>query len=119
MLAFNFSSPHLSLSRFDIFISESPSSRKRNTSAVAIEPPAATQTPVPVVQPPPTKKLRKGYAYELVPVAEVPKNQPAPPKTPENGETRSSFGRVRSNVKKQGYVYDDNDDIVIPGRVLS
>ena len=118
MLAFNFSSPHLSLSRFDISISESPSSRKRNTSAVAIEPPAATQAPVPVVQPPPTKKLRKGYAYELVPVAEVPKNQPAP-KTPENGETRSSFGRVRSNVKKQGYVYDDNDDIVIPGRVLS
>ena len=65
----------------------------------------------PVVAPPPSKKLRKGYAYEAVPINQEPPQpikQVSPPKsksTPKS-ESRSSFGRVRNNTKKSGYVYD-------------
>ena len=91
-------------------------------SSAVLESPTSAPIPAPMVQPPPTKKLRKGYAYELVPVVEAGKAAPPPPvtpKTPENGETRSSFGRVRSTVKKSSeFHYGDADDIVIEGEIF-
>ena len=71
---------------------------------------------------PPAKKLRKGYAYELEPIVPINgEDQPLVPssagkkgpKSQKNtNESRSSFGRERKNVKKTGYVYDENDVII-------
>ena len=71
---------------------------------------------------PPAKKLRKGYTYELQPVVPINgEDQPLVPassagkkgpKNQKNAESRSSFGRERKNVKKTGYVYDENDVII-------
>ena len=74
---------------------------------------------------PPAKKLRKGYAYELEPIVPINgEDQPLVPssagkkgpKSQKNtNESRSSFGRERKNVKKNGYVYDENDVIIDEG----
>ena len=59
--------------------------------------------------PVPAKRLRKGYAYEPVPVIETPppKKTATPP-----GKSRSSFGRVRANkTRSNDYVYDTSEDL--------
>ena len=91
--------------------------RKRGAAADVIE------SSSPVVAPPPSKKLRKGYAYEAVPINQEPQpiKQVSPPKsksTPKS-ESRSSFGRVRNNTKKSGYVYDKEDITVIEEKSTS
>ena len=93
------------------------SSRKRGAATDMIE------SSSPVVVPPPSKKLRKGYAYEAVPINQEPQpiKQASPPKsksTPKS-ESRSSFGRVRNNTKKSGYVYDKEDITVIEEKSTS
>ena len=96
-------------------VAKSGPGRKRKSS---IEPPPpAVLTPTP-----PAKKLRKGYAYELEPIVPINgEDQPLVPssagkkgpKSQKNtNESRSSFGRERKNVKKNGYVYDENDVII-------
>ena len=97
-------------------VAKSGPGRKRKSS-IEPPPPPAVLTPTP-----PAKKLRKGYAYELEPIVPINgEDQPLVPssagkkgpKSQKNtNESRSSFGRERKNVKKNGYVYDENDVII-------